>query len=445
MKDTKKGIEINQNRKMNYLFNKKKTKQAILDVAFILFVISILYRFVLMLFSPYAYKDWQVSEFLINYQSGFVRRGLMGEILFFFAKNFNINIEWTVKIFCTICFMVCCIFFVKLFQKKHYSLYILPLCFFLSGVVLSNDWIRKDYLFFCFFIPILWFYSNQHVSLTIKLIAINILSVFIILSHEVFTFFALPVLFLLFFDRYKNTGIIRSFIFSSLCLFPSIFAFLLTLYFHGNPDTAQTIWESWTGLFNQAASDVGKSVNAIGWTSGDTFLFHFNHNFLSHNQGVFSSVVWIIILPVVYYISTNVLLVFRGKSDFCDRHKTVLSSVLIFQFLCLSPVFLVLSCDYVRVIFYWVASSFAIFLLIPMATIETLTPCTFRTFVERINQKLTNFVQPTKTVLTVFMLFIGIANYSFIEITYQSTMIYNILLVISKPFILLTNNLMGFI
>jgi hypothetical protein len=147
-----------------------------------------------MLFSPYAYEGWLVSEFLINYQAGFVRRGLLGEILLFFAKNFNINVEWTVKIFCALCFIICCIFFVKLFMKKKYSLYILPLCFFLGGVVLSDHWIRKDYMFFCFFIPVLWFYSNQHLSLTIKLIAINILSVFIILSHEVFVFFAEIVL-----------------------------------------------------------------------------------------------------------------------------------------------------------------------------------------------------------------------------------------------------------
>jgi len=431
---------------MKHLLN-KNPKQAIFDMVCILFAVSILYRFVLMLLTPYAYESWQVSEILINYQSGFVRRGLLGEILFFFVKRFNFNIEWAVKIFCTACFIVCCIFFVRLFMKRNYSLHILALCFFLSGIVLSDYWIRKDYLFFCIFIPMLWFGRNQHLSLPIKLIAINLLSVFIILSHEVFSFFALPVLFLLFFEHYKNKGIIRSFILSSLCLLPSIFAFFLTFIFHGDSDTAHAIWDSWTGYIHQETPDIGKSVSAIGWTSGYAIKRHIHFNFLNQDQGIFSSMVWIIIITVVYYISTNALLVFReDKSVFSDQHKTVLSSVLIFQFLCLSPVFLILSCDYIRVIFYWIASSFAIFLIIPMVTIEALTPIFFRTIVERINQKLTSILPPSKTVLVFLMLFIGIADQpSFVEKAYLSSMLYNILFIVSQPFILLKDYLMGFL
>ena len=36
---------------------------------------------------------WQYGEWLINYQHGFVRRGLIGEIIFLISDFFNINIQ----------------------------------------------------------------------------------------------------------------------------------------------------------------------------------------------------------------------------------------------------------------------------------------------------------------------------------------------------------------
>ena len=33
------------------------------------------------------YSDWQYSDWLINYEGGFVRRGFIGEILYFFHKS----------------------------------------------------------------------------------------------------------------------------------------------------------------------------------------------------------------------------------------------------------------------------------------------------------------------------------------------------------------------
>ena len=38
---------------------------------------------------------WQYGEWLINYQNGFIRRGLVGEIIFLFANIFNNNIQIT--------------------------------------------------------------------------------------------------------------------------------------------------------------------------------------------------------------------------------------------------------------------------------------------------------------------------------------------------------------
>jgi len=182
-------------------------------------------------------------------------------------------------------------------------------------------------------------------------------------------------------------------------------------------------------------------LSAIAWTSEYAFKMHFKSNFLSVNMQVFSAFFWCMTLPVVYYITTNALLVFRKNENvFTNNDKTILSSVLVFQLLCLSPFFLILSCDVGRIIFYWIASSFVMFLLIPKDKIEKSFPTFFIKFIERVNRGLTNILCPTKTTVALLMLFIGVPliGFSFGSVI-NSSVIYNILWIFSKPFIILQN------
>jgi len=433
--------------KLSFLGDSRK--QVLLNFVYILFLLSLLEQFKVSVLKIHGYGS-DMAEFLVNYQGGFVRRGLTGEILFFLAQNFHFNVEWAIKIFCAVCLIAVCVFFVRSFQRKGYSLYILPLCFFLgSGILIKDWWIRKDYMFLCFFISILHFYKSN-LPIILKLLIINIWAVFIILSHEVFAFFSIPILFLMFFNEYKNKGIVKSITLSFLCLAPSISAFLLAVFMHGNEETAQIIWNSWITILNLDTSSVVSyssmpysPIKAIGWTTDFVVKKHLGMNFFTIDHNIVSLVVWAVTFPVVYYIVTNALLVFR-KNDNCftDRHKTILSSVLIFQLLCLLPIFGVLSCDYIRAFFYWIASSFAIFLLIPIDNIEKLFPKKFVNSVERINGTLVSIMQPSKTNLVFLMLFIGITPASFIiEESYQSTMLYNIFRAMSVPFVPVIDNI----
>ncbi len=426
--------------KIRFLFDGSSLKQTLLNTAFVLFLLSLLRLFIKQLCAPYGYESWQISEFLINYQGGFVRRGLTGEILFFFVKNFNFNVEWTIKTICMICFSAVCVFFVRAFLKKGYSLYILPLCFFLGGMVLSNSWIRKDCLMLCCLILILWTYNRNKVSYLVKILIINILSIFIILTHEVFAFFALPALLILFWDIYRSQFVILSFI----SLLPGISAFFLVIVMRGNQETAQAIWDSWHIIANQASSEVdlrnAAAVSSIGWPTEWAVMRHFKANFLTIDRGIFSSLVWCITFPVVYYIATNALLVFRkNENSFAKEHQTVLSSILIFQFLCLSPVFAVLSWDWIRVFFYWITSSFAIFLILPAHKLEKLIPPFLAKFVFRLNNCLSNILFPAKTTMVLLMMFMGISTNGFIlDSIIHNSMIYNIISILSEPFIILS-------
>jgi hypothetical protein len=62
---------------------------------------------------------------------------------------------------------------------------------------MSGDWIRKDSLMIGFFIIILLIYQWQKIPLILKIFLINLMAILIILTHEVFAFFSLPILFLL--------------------------------------------------------------------------------------------------------------------------------------------------------------------------------------------------------------------------------------------------------
>jgi hypothetical protein len=427
------------------LFDQKNIKQALLDTAFVLLLIALSYHFIKQLFQIHGYGSFAVSELLINYQGGFVRRGLVGEILFFFAKNFNVDVEWMVKIFTLICFVLVSAFFIKSFRKKDYNLYILPLCFFLGGMITSNSWIRKDFLMIGIFLLTLCICNKHNFSVFWKIIVINLLSIFIILTHEVYPFFAFPIVFILFWDMYKKSGTYKSVIFSFLSLLPSCFMFFLVIMIHGNQETAQAIWNSWHIIANQTPTEVEQwnagAIGAIAWTSEWAFKMNIREIFLTINKGIFSSLVWMITFPIVYYISSNVLLVFRKtERSFTDRHKTILSSILVFQLLCLSPVFGILMLDWIRVFFFWIASSFAIFLIIPLEKIETLTPSFLTKFTNNLNNFLSSILFPRKTTLVLLMLFIGISPFAFIvDNAIYSSMIYNVLYIVSKPFEILIN------
>ena len=423
-------------------FNKNNPKLLLLNIAYVLFLFAFIFKLVNILLVTDWNNTYSFSDSFINYQGGFIRRGLMGEILYFFAVHFNFNVEWTVKILALICFSALCIFFVRFFIKKGYTLYILPLCFFLGAPVLNNEsLIRKDSLMMCFFIGIFFIFNKNNFSKIVKVLIINILAIIIIFIHETFVFFSFPLLLILFWNLYREKGYLKSIVLSVISLLPGIMAFILMMSMQGTMETAQTIWDSWLGIIYKEPSNVrwDTALGAIGWETIPTIKSHLIQNFMAIKSNISSLVVHCFVFPVIYYIATNALLVFRkNEKDFTNKDKKVLSSIFIFQLISLLPLFTLLSCDYARLIFYWTTSSFAVFLLVPANEIESLIPKFFARFIDFINNNITVILRPTKTTLVFLMMFIGISPYSlFIDKVVSSTMIYNVLFTLSAPMVIL--------
>ena len=65
-----------------------------------IYIVCIFFSSSIILYSKVWYPtDWTTSEWLINYHGGFVRRGLVGELLLQINKFININPRHLVHIF----------------------------------------------------------------------------------------------------------------------------------------------------------------------------------------------------------------------------------------------------------------------------------------------------------------------------------------------------------
>ena len=111
----------------------------------------------------------------------------------------------------------------------------------------------------------------------------------------------------------------------------------------------------------------------------------------------------------IYYLASRILFVFRTpRSELQNNDKTLLSSILVFQFIMLIPMFTVLSCDTGRVVLYWLSSSYIFFLLIPREVLGSIFPQWFLRSVNIVNEKIDTLLLPTKGFMALLILFVTI-------------------------------------
>ena len=127
---------------------------------FLLFFIVFLSTFSLLkVFNNAVNLDtYEYGEWLINYQSGFIRRGLSGEIIFQLSKIFNGNLQLAYfVILSSICLMFYRLNYILLKNIKFNFFTILvlfsPLLYFFF-IIINGVGIRKEILLFLFY---LWY------------------------------------------------------------------------------------------------------------------------------------------------------------------------------------------------------------------------------------------------------------------------------------------------
>ena len=176
---------------------------------------------------------WQYGEWLINYQHGFVRRGIVGEIIYLFSVIFKNNIQ--ISFFIIISSIVLLYFFLNYYFIKNlklnfinYFIIFSPLFYFLF-IVISKIGIRKEIILYTFYLLYLIQLSSENFILK-KNWKFILLFPLLLFNHEG-SFFYLPYLILpLFFIVKKNE--LKELIFqaSSLVIISSLI--MIFLYYN---------------------------------------------------------------------------------------------------------------------------------------------------------------------------------------------------------------------
>ena len=142
-------------------------------------------------------NDWGISEWIINYQGGFTRRGLPGEIAFHVSKFFDLNLRFVIFIFQASFYTIYLILIFNFFKKIRFNVIFLlaiytPI-FLLFHLGEVESLARKEIFLF---IGYIWFYnisSKEKPVIYPTLWIIFILPIICILYEQTifyFTFFA---------------------------------------------------------------------------------------------------------------------------------------------------------------------------------------------------------------------------------------------------------------
>lgn len=330
------------------------------------------------------FNVWPISEWLINYQAGFVRRGLMGEVL----RQLNHPdpiLPFLNPIILSFYYAYVVIYISIYLQSKIRSWLVLIMGLLIPGGIFHMAtgtlfYPRKEILFLIHFgllcllymrIQAAPYFGKSHNIIAFVSIAI-IGGVLLTLIHEPYLFMGYPVTALLFFILHKenpNNRYAKWGLYTYLSMMLGIF--LLCSYYHGDFVTSQVIWDSYTlsdrvSLAPVAPYTAAFATAGLGWSLAQHF---------STIYGVYLTGTWIIWL---FFLFANALVLIymtikiqdaikrRAYADIVGSQVQTISSYLTYVLLafCISLTMFLIASDYGR----WIACASNLTMLFMFST-----------------------------------------------------------------------------
>jgi len=304
----------------------------------------IFYLFVLIIFSYfYLYikhtvgNDSTISEWLINYEGGFTKRGLIGQLAIFQSRIFDIELRWSIfllqSLSCTIYFALLYFLLKNINTNKVINLAIFTPIFILYPIAEIEVLARKEIIVFSLFIIYLLIPREKN----IKNFSLVIFLVLSILVWEPVIFF-FPLIFL-FEVIEKNIKKINLEFFKIILFFlPSI---VIAFTFIFNPLSTDQYNNMSLVLKNEFGEICYMSCGLLG--SKSTIYQQFEGNFGSYSFEVFLRYFLIIIIgffPIIILL----------KNSFLDNKKLFFlksfNNLVYPIFITLSPVLLLFAMGY---------------------------------------------------------------------------------------------------
>ena len=284
---------------------------------------------------------WEYGEWLINYQHGFVRRGIIGEFIFLLSKIFQHNIEiayFIVLSIIVVLYYLLNYIFLKDIKLNFVNLLIIfsPL-FYLFFIVISKVRIRKEIILYTFYLFYLIHLSSNDFTLK-KNWKFILLFPILLLNHEG-TFFYLPYLIIPLLFIVKNNKK-KELIYQISALFIiSILVEILLFYNKGTTDHTLSICKS-LGNFAPDKCTWWGPFFGLGQTLGDDFgsvdnkdWFFYKVNFKTY-LGFFFYIFYAF-LPIFCFITLS-----RFQKNYFLVNKKVYILILLLTFLYSLPLFL---------------------------------------------------------------------------------------------------------
>src|SRR5262249_18441108 len=136
------------------------------------------------IYPGYKVNSWQISEWLINYQGGFVRRGLSGELILALSRQ-GLNPYFVIIGMSFSIWLILIIVLLKLSANRSFPKVIILSQLCMLSPVIAHQIVRKDCLEILLFIVSLSFVQKEGVKAALLA---NVVSVFAVLSNEVYAF-----------------------------------------------------------------------------------------------------------------------------------------------------------------------------------------------------------------------------------------------------------------
>lgn len=305
--------------------------------------------------AKWGHESWQMSEWLINYAGGFVRRGLAGELIF----QTSAATGWPANLLVVATSFACYLILLVWLLRK--ATYIFPPILILSCVVMGipgyqESIVRKDCLGLLIMLA-LFRTVDSKIPAIARFITINLLAAVAIFIHEAFFFYALPA-WVLFRKDNDSRPFLKAAATRAAWVLPAAVCFGLSAVFHGNPATSRAVNESLIPLWRMIDPHVTSpdipmvAIEALGWTSSQGLSLALG----MLTSGIYQPAAW----ACVYAISFGLVVLFTGKgtigTETAFAAKCRFAAIALTQLACISPLF-ILGFDYGRWLFFWITSS----------------------------------------------------------------------------------------
>ncbi len=316
-----------------------------------------LYRVFLSFFEDNTsiYNGFIISDYMINYQGGFVRRGLIGEIMYQIFQIHPYSFHTAILYLDLFSWAVLLVISAKIcLEKKLLPIY--PLAIFMGTLSYRRDFMMIVIAYFVYLLLIKYL-STKCKSFFVASCALTILS---ILIYEPSFFFIVPISVLVFWNSikeetpyYQIKRIVKAYTLP-------VAAMILVCLAKGSNTVATSIWNSWMPLFDHIGKEylpdhIPAAINFLERPTGEVFKFHLDLNFHLWDNKCFLYITGSLFFFILsYYLTTRA----PRKQAASQSEYLLLSDLYIAQFVCLLPMFSVLSCDFGRTIYYVILTSY---------------------------------------------------------------------------------------